>query len=243
MTERQQISFTFWTMTNIKDENIGIKLSQLFLERNDELKPEFWWGGKYDKVKVNETAPKQFIGALIDFTENHGFLEYTRYIFSSKESKSREFIFYIQFGGIPETFFNLSFSISHEYFTTLERITKIIDIMRQLILLLDPFHGSFHDVSDSINCHSRNQVYDIPNKIPRVYWGNYFGEMYLQKITKKKLESFEGYKNKKIGNGRYIQLTESPFDFNTKIFKKKQKELEKLIGKKFLGYREVKLPY
>ena len=242
MNERKYLDFTFWTKKNIKDKVIGIKLSQLFLERNDELKPEFWWGGIYKNKRIDDNTPNQFMNELLDFTEKYGILQKVTYTFASSERKSRDFIFRILFGFIPKMFSHLSFSISHEYFTSQERINKFLSISRELILLFRPFYAKYHDMSDSVNSMTNKQTMDVLNKIPRVYWGNYFGEMYLQKITDKKLESFEVFKNEKIGNGRFIQLTATPFDFNTKEFKEKQKRLEKIIGKKFLGYKEVKLP-
>ena len=246
MDNCKEIKQTFWTKKSLKTEVFGKEIKKIFLNRNDELLPTYWYGSHYTKsknVKIEEDSPILFMKALLDDTTINGFMQNTQYGFTNSDRKKREFIFDISFGGTPKTFYTFSFSISHEYFTCIERIIKFLNIGKQIIELINPIYGKIHDIGDSVETRKRGQTLDVYNKIPRVYWGNFINNEYIQKIGDKKLESFEAYKNEIIANGRFIQLTESPFDFNTKDFKEKQKKLEKIIGKKFLGYKEAKLPF
>jgi hypothetical protein len=239
--ERALIEQTYWTKQNIKQEYIGKKLVTLFLERNDELKSIYWYGGKYTKQKnelITIDTPARFMKAFTDNKSINGILQYNQFSFSNSDRKKREFIFNISFGSIPNMFSDLSINISHEYFSSKERLKKFIEIGKEIIMIIKPFYGEINDVGDSVRSMNTNQTCDVLNKIPRIFWGNYFGDLYIERIGEDKLLSFKAFKTEKIGDGIYIQLTDSPLDYSKKEFIHARKELENHIGKKLIGYKE-----
>jgi len=243
MIEREEIEQAYWTKKEIKDEDVGKRLVQLFLERDDELKPAYWYGSDHtnDKnIKFDSEIQKKFMSALLDFTENHGILNNTHYGFSGSNQKKSEFAFNIDLGVVGDMFNTFSFRITHEYFISQERIDKFLTLGKEIILLLNPFYGKIHDIGDSVNSHKRGTTYNVLEKIPRIYWGNYFGDMYIERIGEEKLLSFNAYKTEKIGNGIYMQLSNSPLEFDSNECKQTRKKLESHIGKQCFGYEEHK---
>jgi len=240
MIEREEIKQTFWTKKEIKDEIVGKRLVHLLIERDDELKPTYWYGGKYENKKIDNETSKLFTEALLDDTAINGFLQYTQYAFTNNDRKKRDFNFDIHFGGAGCEYNIFSFRISHEYFTNQERLDKFLTLSREIILLLNPFYGKIHDIGDGLKGVSNNQTYGVLEKVPRIFWGNYFGDIYIERIGEEKLLSCKAYKIEKIGNGIYIQLTKSPLEFETNECKQARKKLESYIGKQHFGYKEHK---
>ena len=233
MKQIQFIKQTFWITEGIRNETAADLFVHLFLERTDELKPDIWYGGVYTKnknQKIDENTETIFRKALYD----NKILQLS---FGNSSNRRKKNCFNFSIGIIPNRFNDLMISISHEYFQNQENLNIFLNIFAKITTTINCMYGLIHDMSDSLRI-TQNRPYDILNKVPDIFWGNYFGSEYISKLGENKLLSVEAFVIKRISNGIYIQLTDSPFNFNDKKTEKMRQKIKKQIGLKYFGYNK-----
>lgn len=233
MKQIEYLQQVFWITENIRNKASEDFFIKLFLNRTDDLKPNTWYCGHYTnkrKIKIDENTETVFRQALYD----NNVLQFS---FGNSTRGHQKIRFDFSIGIIPSKFNDLSISISHDFFQSTNSLNTFMDIFYEIALKFNCKYGLIHDMSDSLRI-SQNKPYDVLNKIPDIFWGNYLGNEYISKIGRKKLLSLETTKVKRIGNGIYIQLTDSPFDFKEKNTEKIRQRIKKQIGIGFFGFNE-----
>lgn len=225
MKQLKLIDQVFWTKKDLRTDEIIEKVAQLFALREDEFKPTVLYGGKlthsrnkkFDSSKVSlfKKCFKEESVLRITLTNN------------DKEEKDVIFGFTIDFARFSTV---VSFQVTHSYFSNHEKLLKFLSIAENICNIIRPMYGEIHDLEDSNELLCDN-TYRVHECLPGVYWYNYFGKYYIEKIGKDKLLSSPASKIEELGNGDIIVYTsDNPFDYSSPTSRKSQKKLRKYLG-------------
>lgn len=230
MAEEKFIGQTYWTSKSIKVPDIAYKITELMAVREDEFKPTVFYGERFTKrrnEKYESNNASKFIDAMLASDVNY-------VVLTNSDRKKRDIIFGFTINMLND-FSVVNLNVSHSYFMEDKNLRKYIEIGREIANNISPIYGKIHDIADS-NEIMGEEVFNLLEKIPAAFWGNYFGKHYIDKIGREKLLSFKGYIVEELKNGDiYIQTSASPMNPSSLEDRKVQNELAKLIGIKGQG--------
>lgn len=246
MTEIPMLEFTAWTEKDLRQEDIIEKLINILIKRDDIFTPITIYGGEGTKIK-NQPFDKNEIKDLELFKKCMMNKKVLTICLSNNDKEEKEIYFGFTIGFAPK-FSAISFDVSNTYFKTIEEKEKFKDIIVQIIETIDPIYANIDDVSNSLNIMDKmaEDGYKVFKYIPAIFWGNYFGQKYIEKFGKEKLLNLSNVNKEDIGNGILITMTNDILEFNSKECKVRRDKVRKKlhigkfrIFKKFLRVLKI----
>jgi hypothetical protein len=235
MEEKHYIEQTYWTTQSIKNNGIAEKLANLFAVRDDEFAPTALYGEKLTKnknEKYDKTKEDKFVECI-----NTPDINYV--VLTNSDRVKRDVIFGLRINML-DAYSLISFCVTHSYFNSDEKLQKFLNIGKEIAGIINPIYGLVHDDADFVEIMGGQPV-KILEKIPGVFWGNYFGEPYISKIGKQKLLSSTVYKVEELKNGDiYLQISDTPFKSSSDEERKIQKNIAKHLGIKGNAFDQLK---
>lgn len=231
MEEKRLIDQTFWTQKNIRMPEQAQKIINFIMTRDDGFLPTYWYGGIVTGRKYKKVADYTLEKMVHAFTLDFNYVVFTNVYQSGKNQCVYEFNFTIT---LAKKFCVLALGVTDEYFTSDEQIKHFVDIAKGYASLIDPMYGFIHDNSDRIE-EGNGTAIDIINMIPDVYWCNYFGKYYIDRIGREKLLAFDSYKTETTPNDDIVIFTSaSPLNPDSREDRKAQKRLKSYL-KDYIG--------
>jgi hypothetical protein len=197
MEEKRLIEQTYWTQMNIRLPEHAKKVISFIMARDNEFLPIYWYGGVVTGQKYKKLADYALEKIMHAFSLDFNYIVFTNAYQIRKNKTEYEFNFTIT---LAKKFCVLVLGVTDEYFISEKQVNRFVDIAKEYATLIDPMYGYIHDNSDRIE-ESKGTAIDIINMIPDVYWCNYFGKYYIDRIGRQKLLMFDSYKTEIMPNG------------------------------------------
>lgn len=230
MKETPQIDFSAWTKKDLRKEDVINKLIEIIAVREDAFKATAIYGGKLTKKqnKVYDCNNKDDILLFKNSLLNEDVLVTT---LTNSDRKKREYIFGFSIDFSIQANI-LSFGVSHSYFTSKERKEKFIKIIKELIKISEPMFATVEDIGNSLKIMDKmgEETYQVHKYIPAIFWGNYFGEKYIEEYGREKLLDSPVGNIELIGNGIMITMNDDLMQYDTKQCENTRKKLSKYLG-------------
>ncbi len=230
MKEIPMISTTMWVKDSIHDVIIASKLSNLLAKRNDEFTPTIFDAYSLSKKRRafnsnNEEQIALFESCIANKEENTITL-------TNSDRKKREVLFGFT---IDVAYFAtvITFEVTHSYFKSDVEKQKYMDIVKQLIEIVNPLYARTDDIGNSLEILDKagEETYIcVTDHIPAIFWGNYFGEKYVEYFGKEKLLNSPCGIVEPIGKGILIAMSNDPMNFCSKECLEARKKLGKYLN-------------
>lgn len=230
MKEIPMISSTMWTLKDIREANTVLKIKELFAMGNDIFIPSIIYGGKLTQKK-NKSYD---INNLDDVNLFENCFYDSRVLsisLTNSDRNKREVIFGFTIDFVPRVTV-ITFEVSHTYFKTQSEKEKYISIVKQLISITDPIFCKIDDIASANNIMDEmgEGIYQLENYIPAIFWGNYFGEKYINQLGEERLANFPFGNISRVDKGIMITMTNDPMEFNSDECVEVRKKLSKYLG-------------
>lgn len=240
MKEIPMISSTMWTLKNIREKDTIIKIKELIAMGNDIFIPTIIYGGKltqkrnknYDVNNVDDA------NLLENCLNDSNVLSIS---LTNSDRKKREVVFGFIIDFVTQVTV-ITFEVSHTYFKTQNEKEKYISIVKQLISITDPMFCKIDDIANANNIMDEmgEDIYQLQNHIPAVFWGNYFGEKYINQFGEDKLISYPLGNVIRVDKGIMITMTNDPMEFNSDECVEERKKLSRYLGiRKFRLFKKI----
>lgn len=230
MKETPMISSTMWTLRNIREKDTIIKIKEFIAMGNDIFIPTIIYGGKltqkrnknYDVNNIDD------VNLLENCLNDNNVLSIS---LTNSDRKKREVVFGFIIDFVPQVTV-ITFEVSHTYFKTQNEKEKYVSIVRQLISITDPMFCKIDDIANAnkIMDEMGEEIYQLQNHIPAVFWGNYFSEKYISQFGEDKLINFPLGNVARVDKGIMITMTNDPMEFNSDGCYKARKKLSRYLG-------------
>jgi hypothetical protein len=227
------INATMWTQVNLREKAIILQLSELLAKGIDDFIPTIIYGGKLTARK-NKKYNKENEEDINLFSKCLNDNEVLRIVLTNSDRKKREVEFAFTIAFVPQ-FTVISFEVTHSFFKSQNEKARFIEIINRMIKITKPMFANIDDIGNSLNIMEDmgEDIYQLDKYVPAVFWGNYFGKHYADKIGREKILSFNGHRVEELKNGGiYIQISPQPLNPSSLSDRRAQRELAKLIGVK-----------
>lgn len=230
MNEIQMISTTMWSIDSIHNTVIATRLSELMAKRNDEFTSTIFDAYTLPKKRsrVFDHCNDEQVALFEQCISNEKELTI---MLTNSDRKKREVLFGFTIDFAPE-FTVVTFQVTHSYFVAEGEKTKYMSIVKELIGIINPIYAKIDDIGESLEIldKSGEDTYQcVIDYVPAIFWGNYFGEKYIQQYGKDKLLSSPYGIISNVGNGILITMNDDPMIYNTKECSEDRKRLSKYL--------------
>jgi hypothetical protein len=230
MKEIPMIEFTLWTQKNLRQVDTINKFKEIMAKRDDIFQPTAIYGGKLTKKRnkvydiSNEEDVALFSKCMLDE-------DVLRIVLTNSDRKKRETIFGFTIAFVPQ-FTVISFEVAHSFFKTKKDNDEFLLIIKQMIEITNPMFANIDDIGNTLDImyEMGEDIYQLQNHIPAIFWGNYFGEKYIEQYGKDKLLNAPYGNIERVGNGIMITMTNDLMEFSTPNCVESRKKLNKYLG-------------
>jgi hypothetical protein len=226
----KSIEISLFTHNSLRDKAIGIKIFSILNNSAQDYAPEKVDNGKRWK-KLN---PKQVSSFLKNWGQENNIV--------LKREKTYKSEMAILLGDAPSIRKGISCWVEEAFFSNEVNIHQFLDTAQLFYDLLHPYYGSIHSAEHKIEMATiQDPRYGktvlpitLEKGLPGIYWANYFGPDYVERLGRDKLLSAPSYKIKQLSDGGLLLLTApSPLvHANPEIYSRCQ-ELMDYIGREF----------
>jgi len=230
LKEIPMIKASMWTQTNLREEAMILKLSELILGKSDEFKPTVIYGGKLTARK-NKKFNKEDIEDINLLEKCLSDTDVLRIVLTNSGQKKEDFIFAYTIAFVPQ-FTLVSLEVSHTFFINQNKKDKFMQVIIKMIEVIHPIFVNVDDISNSLDImeDAGEDTYQLNKYVPAIFWGNFFGGKYISYFGEEKLlQSPYGHVSK-VSGGVLITMTQDPMEFNSFECIELRKKLSKYLG-------------
>lgn len=225
MEEELLIKQGYWTINNLRDISLINKIANFVKNLDNDFLPTELYGGKVTNNRNVKFNNQKDLDKFIDCFLNTEVI----YIVLTNSSRSKKDAIVGLTFSIMKNLSVVNFNLSKNYFSNESKIKKFLKTGIDLAKLIEPIFGVTHDMSN-FNKTSKKPI-NILESLPGAYWGNYFGQYYIEKIGRDKLLSFNSYKTEILDNNDILIFTsKDPLNPEFKDAIKARKALYKLVS-------------
>lgn len=233
---KQLIDLGFFTRLNMRREQLARQLLSLIYSQGRELAPEvFERRGRQIRI-----GPSDFEILIKEWERSYNVLLLREAGFESKIAISMGFA---ASGG----FNTLSIWVEEEYFETSVRTEDFLQMSIAIYAVLCPAYGNIHQTRDALQMATvQDPKYgetilptDLRKGLPGIYWANFFGLEYVEKIGRQRLLSAPCEDIRELPDGGVLILTTpSPLNPSLEVNRAKQKALRDYLGEELFAHWE-----
>jgi len=230
MTQNNQksIEFALFTYINLRDRDIGEKFLSILYDYGQDYAPEkVDYGKKWKPLRSNH-----FSSLLENWPKVNNVL--------FKRDRKYESEIAILLGDLPKTPKGLSCWIEESFYRDPSNREQFLETAKLFYDLLHPHYSLIHSAEDMLEMATVQDPrfgktilpINLEKGFPGIYWANFWGPSYVDKLGRKKLLSAPSYKVEELSDGGLLVLTApSPLVQSNTELKLRCKELKDYIGK------------
>lgn len=224
------IKASMWTQVNLREEVIISKLTELLLRKADEFIPTVIYGGKLTARK-NKKFDKDDTEDINLFTKCLNDTDVLRIVLTNSDRKKRDIIFAFTIAFVPQ-FTVVSLEVTHSFFKSQNEKDRFMEIITQMIEVISPMFVNIDDIDNSLGImeEAGEDIYQVEKYVPALFWGNYFGEKYVNHFGEERLiKSPHGHVSR-VCSGIMITMTNDPMEYNSDECVEARKKLSRYLG-------------
>lgn len=234
LDDKELVSLGFFTRLNMRREQLASQLLSLIYGQGRELAPEvFERRGQHIRI-----GPTDFEILVREWERSYSVLlrRETRF-----ESQIAIVMGFAASGG----FNTMSIWVEEEYFETPVRTEDFLQLSIAMYALLCPVYGNIHQTHDALQMATiQDPKYgetilptDLRKGLPGIYWANFFGVEYVEKIGRQRLLSAPCEDIRELPDGGVLILTTpSPLQPSLEANRAKQIALRDYLGEELFSH-------
>jgi hypothetical protein len=222
--DKRDIGLAFFTRYDIRQKEVGKALLELLNTISPQIAPE-----KMDMGYKRRIFMKKSILQIL----NKWGRSLTMGLIRERNFESELVITFVE----GSNYRNINLWVEKDFFNNPMNVNSFLALSIGIYKIIHPEYGKIHLISDSIKMATFDHpVYgetiyavDLKKGLPGIYWGNFIGPNFVEKLGRDKLLSIPCYRRIEFDDGGLFFALSPNYEVTAEM-RKQQQEIRDLLG-------------